>query len=366
MENRIPAESFTPGEFLRDELDQRGWSQTDLAEIMGRSVSVVHEILSAKRSITPDTAQALADALGGSAQYWLNLESLYRLSLIKKDDTVSRRARLYSKAPVREMIRRGWIEESSNIEVLERAVDDFLGSTQISHAARKSTSYDEPPTPAQIAWLCRARQLALVVHAEKFTRTRVPQLVDHLRSLADAPENVGLVPRILADHGVRFLMIEALSGTKIDGATFWIDSEPVIVLSLRYDRIDHFWHTLMHEVAHVWFGDYMIDQDIVGERAAHLGEPGDIEKRANDYASNALIPREKLEDFANRVRPLFSAARIQNFALTMEVNAGIVVGQLQHMHEIGYENLRKMLVPVRGIITRTALTDGWGSELPTA
>ena len=123
MKNRTPAESFPPGEFLRDELDARGWSQTDLAEIIGRGVTVVNEIISGKRGITADTAQGLADAFGISAQFWLNLESMYRLSLVgQRDDTISRRARLYEKAPVRDMVRRGWIEDSRDIETLRARV----------------------------------------------------------------------------------------------------------------------------------------------------------------------------------------------------------------------------------------------------
>lgn len=355
------AQAFPPGEFLRDELEERGWTQSDLAEIMGRHVSVVNEILLGKRALTPETARALADAFGGSAQFWLNLESIYRLWLLPKDDSVSRRAALFAKAPVREMIRRGWIKDSASLDVLEQELTAFL--EEFDHAARKSTSYDEPVTPSQWAWLCRARQLAPAVRVTaEFSRDKVPELVSQLRSLAEAPENVGHVPRVLASFGIRFLMVEALAGTKIDGASFWMDSTPVIVLSLRFDRIDHFWHTLMHEVAHIWFGDgTVLDQDIVNGRPL---DSDDIEQRADGFAAASLIPREHLYDFVVRVRPLFSTVRIQNFARTMQVHAGIVVGQLQHMHEIGYQNLRRMLVPVRDIITRTALTDGWGSQLP--
>ena len=75
------AQAFPPGEFLRDELEERGWSQSDLAEIMGRPVSLVNEIIKGKRGITPKTALGLAAALGGSARFWLHLESSYRLWL---------------------------------------------------------------------------------------------------------------------------------------------------------------------------------------------------------------------------------------------------------------------------------------------
>ena len=57
MTTQRPAEVFPPGEFLRDELEERGWSQSDLAEIIGRSTSVVNGIILGKRAITPETAK---------------------------------------------------------------------------------------------------------------------------------------------------------------------------------------------------------------------------------------------------------------------------------------------------------------------
>lgn len=78
MIDRIPAEVFAPGEFIRDAIVHHGWTQTELAEIIGRSVRIVDEIIAAKRSITPEIARELAAALGTSAQYWTNLESMYR------------------------------------------------------------------------------------------------------------------------------------------------------------------------------------------------------------------------------------------------------------------------------------------------
>jgi HTH-type transcriptional regulator / antitoxin HigA len=372
MKSYAPAEVFPPGEFLKDELEARGWSQTDLADIIGRGITVVNEILAAKRGITPDTAQALGDAFGSSAQFWLNLETAYRLSLLGHDDVVSRRARLRAKAPYREMIRRHWIDDPKNIDVLERQLLDFLGISELdqepkfAHAARKSTSYDERPTPPQIAWLCRARQLVPAVASNSYSKGRLPELVKELRALTEAPENARHVPRLLSSYGIRFLMIEPLAGTKIDGASFMSRGSPVIVLSLRYDRIDHFWHTLMHELGHVWNGDgLMLDQEIVSDRGPLMGERPEVEQLADAFAVNALIPQDKMDDFVIRVRPLFSSIRVQQFAKTMKVHPGIVVGQLQHKHEISYANLRKLLVPVRQIVIRAALTDGWGSQLPT-
>ena len=75
----LPAEAFPPGEHLRDELTERGWTVAQLAEMMGRPAHVVSEILEAHIEITPELAQALSAALGTSTQLWLNLETAYRL-----------------------------------------------------------------------------------------------------------------------------------------------------------------------------------------------------------------------------------------------------------------------------------------------
>lgn len=80
MPKRIPAEVFPPGEFIKDELEARNWTQADLAEILGRPLQAVNEIIAGKKTITPETARALGDALGAAPELWLNLENAYRLS----------------------------------------------------------------------------------------------------------------------------------------------------------------------------------------------------------------------------------------------------------------------------------------------
>ncbi len=179
MKDRRPAEVFPPGEFLREELEERGWTQTDFAEILGRPVRLVNEIISGKRGITPETAKGIGDALGSSPQYWLNLESAYHLWKVPGgDDTVTRRARIYDRAPIKEMERRHWIESSENVEVLEARVLEFFNISSLdesidwAHAARKSTRY-ETVTPAQEAWLWRSRRLASALTASSFSPSNV-------------------------------------------------------------------------------------------------------------------------------------------------------------------------------------------------
>ena len=88
------AEAFPPAEYLRDELKERGWSQTDLARVLGRPLQFVNALCNGRKLVTAETAWGLAQAFGTSPQVWLNLQSTYQLWKSQpKANTVERRAR---------------------------------------------------------------------------------------------------------------------------------------------------------------------------------------------------------------------------------------------------------------------------------
>lgn len=70
-----------PGEFVREELDARGWLQRDLAYILGVPEQAVNLIVSGKRGITPEMAKALGKAFAVSAEYFANLQKAYEIGL---------------------------------------------------------------------------------------------------------------------------------------------------------------------------------------------------------------------------------------------------------------------------------------------
>lgn len=76
--SHTPTETFPPGEYLRDELEERGWTVTEFADMIGQPVQAVSEILNADRPITRETARSFSDALSTSADLWLNLQTAYR------------------------------------------------------------------------------------------------------------------------------------------------------------------------------------------------------------------------------------------------------------------------------------------------
>ena len=367
MPHRTPAEVFPPGDFIREEIEARGWTQGDLAQIMNRPIRLINELIAGKKQITPETARGLSTAFGDSDPlYWMNLDSAYRLANTEPaDEAVARRAKLYSLFPVREMMKRHWIEPSDSLDVIEHRVCRFFEIANLnekpvfSHAA-KAAQYDERTT-LQWAWLYRAKTLAQAVRSAAYSERKLRDSLAHLRSILVAPEEIRQVPRILADVGVRLVLVEFLPGAKIDGAAFWLDETPVIALSLRYDRVDNFWFVLRHEIEHILNRDgLIIDVELTEQMQRKDALPLE-EARANAAAAEFVVPRAELESFIVRVRPLYSEERILLFSKRIGVHPGLVVGQLQFRDEVPYTHFHKYLVKVREIVTRAAVTDGWGT-----
>jgi HTH-type transcriptional regulator/antitoxin HigA len=345
--------------------------------VLGRPGRLVSELIAGKRAITPETAKGLGQAFGTGAQFWLNMESSYQLSKVKGDgsNAVARRAKLYEMAPVKEMTRRFWIQQTDNIDVLEKSVCSFYGKPsldapmpRLAHAARKGSSYEELTAP-EAAWLCRVRQLAKAMEVGGFSEIAFAAVFNQLKTMLRDADAVRQVPAVLASAGVRFLIVETLPSTRIDGVCLWLNPDsPVIALSLRYDRIDAFWHTLLHECAHVKYkdgltGDVYLDVDLVGDEADSYAAKPEAEQKADEFAAGFSIPRAELDGFIARVRPLFSKTRIQGFAAKLNIHPGLVVGQLQHRKLIPYSHSREMLARIRHVLTEVALTDGFGSSI---
>lgn len=373
MLNRVPAEIFPPGEFIREELEARGWTQGDLAQIMGRPLRLVNELIAGKKQITPETARGLAEAFGDhDPLYWMNLDSAYRLANSgPADEAVARRARLYSHFPVREMIKRRWIEPSANLDVMEHRVCRFFGIESLDERPRlahagKAARYDGR-TSLQYAWLYRAKNLAEGVHSLPYSESRLRAALKDLRALLAVPEEIWQVPRILANAGVRFVIVEFLPGAKIDGAAFWLGEIPVIAVSLRFDRVNNFWFVLRYEIEHVLNRDGLVSIDIeLIENLQHNQDISVEDIKANIAAEEFCVPSDELNDFIQSVGPFYSDKQILLFANRIGVHPGLVVGRLQSRNEIPHTHFYKHLVKMRDLITGSTLTDGWGNATAPA
>jgi HTH-type transcriptional regulator / antitoxin HigA len=362
-----------PGKILRQFLEEKGWTQDELAEITGKRRQTINDIISGRSSMSPDMAVALAAAFGNTATEWMRWDTAYKLTLVQDDASeVQGKARLYELAPIRDMQKRGWIRDTKDLSTLEAELKAFFERDSLEEIPQFPVAmlrHSPLPylSPAEKVWCFRARRLATALPIGGFDPKGLDVAEKRLRELAAYPKEVRYLPRTMAECGIRFVVLEHLPGTKIDGAAFWLDdSSPVIAVSARVDRLDNFWFTVMHEFAHIRNGDALsVDSDLLGDEASKVPVliEDEIERRANEQAAASLIPTREIESFISRVGPLYSKQRIVQFANRVKVHPGIIVGQLHHRGEIGYSANREMLVKVRDVITETALTDGWGRSI---
>lgn len=368
-----------PGQLIAELLESRGWTQRTLAVVLEKDESTINKIIAGKGSVTTETALALEDVFGVEAEQFLELQRKYSLAVARITNRPDRgradRAALFGDLPIAEMIKRGWIASTNalDLKAVETGLVKFFGVSSVDqievlpHAAKK-TAVNSEPTPAQLAWLYRVRSIASELMVPKYSKGALDVALKELHKLAVAPEEARKVPRILAEAGIRFVIVESLTSAKIDGVCFWLDDHsPVVGMTMRHDRIDNFWFVLRHELEHVRQGHgraaMILDIELEGERAGTGQDVPEEERVANEQAQNFCVPVEKLDAFIVRKAPFFSERDMIGFARSVGVHPGIVAGQLAHRTG-RFDRFRQHLTKIRSHVITGAAADGWGNVYP--
>lgn len=369
----------TPGQLISAALNKKGWSKRVLAVVLGMDETGINKIVSDKRPVHAELALVLEELFDIPAERFLELQKSYDLALariaLRPDPQRVTRAQLFEGLPVPEMIKRRWldVEDIRNISGIEKAMSKFFGVTSIEqieilpHAAKKTVVSSEV-TPVQLAWLYRVKQIASEMIVGKYSNNNVRHAIELLRQLTSAAEEARKVPRILAECGIRFVIVEALPSSKIDGVCFWLnEASPVIGMSMRYDRIDNFWFVLRHELEHVIHEHgrslITIDAELEGDRAGTGDNVSDEERIANMAAAEFCVPKKTMDSFIARKSPVFAERDLLGVAATLRVHPGLVAGQLRHRIN-RYDLFTRHLVKIRAIVSPGAVVDGWGDVAP--
>ena len=367
----------TPSQLIEVHLRQHGWTQRVLALILGMNEQTVSRIMSGAKPIDAELALTLDAALGIEPERLLELQKSYELARAKIetriDPTLSRRKAIFGGLPTADMVKRGWLTGITDVRDpdLESALCQFFSTSSVDeiailpHRPKKTESLGDP-TSAQLAWLHRVKQLADEMLVAKYSSASVKSAIKSLSKLLVSPDAARKAPRILTNAGIRFVIVEALPSTKIDGVCLWLDDKsPVVGMSTRFDRIDNFWFVLRHELEHVVqnHGRSAAILDTNMERNRADLDLSEEERVADSAAAEFCVPQAALERFISRKSPYFAERDILGFAKTLDIHPGLVAGQLQR--NIGrYDLFRKHLVKVRSIVAQGSLVDGWGDVAP--
>lgn len=333
MEQRLPTEVFPPGEYLADELEARGWSQADFADIIGRPVQFVSELVNGKKELTAESAAQIAAALGSEPSTWLGLQSKYRLWQLGRNPDhdrvtarVRQRAALASIIPLATLEKRGELARSLEpAELLAEVMRDFgmerPDDPPRFRMAAKRANHRDDLSVVQRGWLWLALRAAREREVSPYDEVGFRQLAERLTRGIRQPEDLADLPQRFGAVGVHLVFVEHLPGGKIDGAAFMLDANPVIAVSGRGKRFDKLFFALMHEVAHVLHG-HAGDGALDDAADAVTDDPRELE-------ANALAEELALGG-AVRLPPPISLAAVKAKAAALDVPYAFVVGNLQH------------------------------------
>jgi HTH-type transcriptional regulator/antitoxin HigA len=366
----------TPGQLIAELLSERGWSNRVLSMVLGVSEPIVSKMVGDKRPVDAAMALALEEVFGVAAERFVALQSQYDLAKarleVRPDPKRAMRATIYGHLPVAEMIKRGWIEieDARDPDAVESALCRFFKVNRIEDAsafsfAAKKANVGEGATPAQLAWLHRVKTIASEMLIGTYSPQNLETAISKIAALRGHPEHMERIPRILAEAGIRFVVVEGLPRGKIDGVCFWLnDTTPVIGMSLRFDRIDNFLFVLRHELEHVRRRDGLktavIDVDVGRTPDDELEEQ---ERIANLAAREFCVPKKDMDAFIARKAPYFLESDLVGFAKALKVHPGVVAGQLQFRTQ-KFNLFRNHLASVRNFVLPAAEVDGWGNVHP--
>ncbi len=354
-----------PSHYIKTAMRERGLTQKDLALITNRHASDISARLSKER-ITYDFAADLALVLGETPEYWKHLEVRYRATITPESDQEKVKRNSFTQHyPLKDMQKRGWISKTDDFKIIEKQIESLIflrldGRELQQSACFKRTVKEDNLNTAEQAWLHRAWYLARMLPMDAtYKEARLPNLLTKLKTAIKSSQAVKFVEDLLKRYGIRLVVIEPLPKVRIDGVSFWLDdNSPVVALSLRFNNIGSFWYALIHELMHIKYRDRATINNLE-ETSLDM-----IEKRASDEAADFLVPQSQLKTFIRNNRPYFSSTKITDFATQLKVHPGIIVGQLQHLREIGFNQHHASMAKVRELVTMTAFTDGWGHPLP--
>ena len=324
-----PMEAPDPVSAIRFRMEQQNLKPADLIPYFG-SKSRVSEVLASRRPLSLSMIRRLHEGLGIPAEVLLGESPRRITSILSGTD--------WRSFPLAEMVRRRWFGDAirSTRDLLERA-EEVLGPlvgpvladpapvASLRQKIRTGSAADEN---ALLAWKARVWQLAerqrvAPYNPKAITKSFIGE-VARLSPLQDGPI---VVVDYLAKVGIRVVVEPRLPRTHLDGVAMRIAGRPpVVALTLRYDRLDHFWFTLCHELAHVALH---LQRDQGGAFVDDLEAPDDSarEREADRAAADAMIPQAEWKSFRGQGTP--SREDVMDFAASLRVHPAIVAGRIR-------------------------------------
>ena len=318
-----------PVEAIKFRMEQQGLSQKDMVPYLG-SQSRVSEVLNRKRPLSLAMIRALHEGLGIPAEVLLQErgKQIPEKRYDAKDYPFARMCQNGYFAPFAGTLR----EAKLRAEALLNEFFSIFGDGPPRPIFCKRTDH-APDLNALIAWQAQALRMARDEALPDFDPARVDeaalQRLVQQSAFATGPQNAR---ELLNRWGIHLIVLPHLPGTHLDGASFvapW--GHPVIGLTLRHDRLDNFWFTLLHELAHVLLHLDRADVAFFDDTQQIQADPEDPrEREANAFAQELLIPTKVWEAQKHELLRAPTEEAVRAISEELRISPAIVAGRIRY------------------------------------
>lgn len=309
----------------------KGWSQKQLAEALGLKEQQIQRYESERyASISLSRFDRILSLLGAKLE--ANFEP--RKSEVTRDS--SEPLSSIKLQVLREIQRRGWLpfapddRGSKALEAAREYINEGLDLSKERTFHRKNIRSEAKfDKVGLLLWQSRVLKVAKTASEQikaRFDIADMSWLKEFVR-LSVFPEAPRLALEYLQEKGIVVVVEQQLPQTLLDGAALQLSSGvPVIGLTLRYDRLDYFWFTLLHELGHIFLHFYRgLESGFLDNLEAN--DESDYEKEADSFARSTLISDEAWKNAPVRFSKSIDLAK--SFASAQGIHVAIVAGRLR-------------------------------------
>lgn len=329
---------------IKFEMDQSELSVKDLAPCFG-SIRKARDVLAGRSKLTLSMARSLheefqipADVLLGEPGKTFNPK--VPVTELKH-------------FPWNEIVKRGWVTkwksrrerfEEMFVELARLELDSPIFSPAFLRETGRFRAHSNPNHYSVQAWCMQVANLASDNPAAGIyiSKSVTREFMREVAFLSIHPDGPLQAREYLSENGISLVIEPHLAKTYLDGAAFRLSNgRPVIGLTLRYDRLDNFWFTLMHELAHV---SLHLDEDMskmfFDELDFSVTDLDVFEREADKLAMESLIPSDMWESSDARFGQFSSDA--YQLADEARIHPAIVVGRIRYENN-NYANLSELV-----------------------
>jgi HTH-type transcriptional regulator/antitoxin HigA len=306
----------------------RGWSQKQLADFLGVKEQQIQRYESERYAgISLTRYEQILEIL--------SVELVANVKNVDFPDKPENGPALELSTPViREIQKRRWLllEDVPPEGVFESIQAYIRSGLKLSktRALHRQNIRDnsESEEMSLVCWKARVLHLAYSVSANtkgKFNVADIGWLNEFVRLSVSKSGPMDALS-YLKGKGIISVIEPHMPGMKLDGAAFLLTTgTPVIALTLRYDRLDYFWFTLLHELGHIFLHfNHGLEEGFLDNLEADGGE---LEKEADVFAGSTLIPDEIWKTAP--VRFSKSSGLVKSFAESLGIHEAIVAGRIR-------------------------------------